>query len=103
MKGNLYYKYRKVKSSAIMVISVICVFVVMVPLILILYDSLSKGINYINWDFFTKMPKPVGETGGGMANAIVGTGIMVAIGSIFSIPVSVMAGGFFFCKKKKWV
>ncbi len=75
-----------------MTLSVLCVIVVMIPLLLILYESLYKGIHYINWDFFTKMPKPVGEEGGGMANALVGTGIMVAIGSLFSIPISIMAG-----------
>lgn len=102
MKEITYYKYRKFKSRAITIFTVICVVIVTVPLMLILYDSLSKGINYINWDFFTKMPKPVGEAGGGMANAIVGTGIMVAIGSIFSIPVSILAGIYLSENKNHW-
>lgn len=102
MTGNLYYKYRKFKSSLIMLISIICVILVMVPLVLILFDSLSKGIRYINWDFFTQMPKPVGEEGGGMANALVGTGIMVAIGSAFSIPISIMAGIYLSENKNSW-
>lgn len=102
MKSNYYYKYRKIKSSIIMFLSIICVIIVMVPLALILFDSLSKGIKYINWDFFTQMPKPVGEEGGGMANAIVGTGIMVAIGSLFSIPVSILAGIYLSENKNSW-
>lgn len=102
MKSSFYYKYRKLKSSLILILSTICVIIVMVPLALILFDSLSKGIKYINWDFFTQMPKPVGEEGGGMANAIVGTGIMVAIGSIFSIPISILAGIYLSENKQGW-
>jgi len=67
---------------------------------MILYYTVSKGINYINWDFFTKMPAPVGEAGGGMANAIVGTGILVAIGSLMGIPIGVMAGIYLADKEK---
>jgi phosphate transport system permease protein len=67
---------------------------------MILYYTVSNGINYINWDFFTKMPAPVGETGGGMANAIVGTGILVAIGSLLGIPIGVMAGIYLADKEK---
>lgn len=73
---------------------------VIIPLALILYYTVSKGISYINWDFFVHMPKPVGEPGGGMANAIVGTGIMVAIGSALGIPTGVMAGIYLAEKEK---
>ena len=46
----------------------------------------------MNWDFFTQMPKPVGESGGGMANGIVGTLILVSLGSVIGIPIGVLSG-----------
>ncbi len=55
-------------------------------------SSCSEGISAVNLDFFTKMPKPVGETGGGMANAIVGTLILTGLGSAFAVPIGVLSG-----------
>ena len=49
----------------------------LVPLLLIFYHTVSLGASALNWDFFTKLPKPVGESGGGLANAIVGTMTLV--------------------------
>ena len=66
--------------------------IAVVPLILITYYTLSKGIGSVNLDFFLKMPKPVGETGGGMANAIVGSGILLGIGGLIGLPVGILAG-----------
>jgi phosphate transport system permease protein len=63
-----------------------------VPLLLILWYLLKQGATSVNWDFFTKMPAPTGETGGGMANAIVGTGIIVLIASAIGLPIGVGAG-----------
>lgn len=63
-----------------------------VPLFLIFFYTISKGINYVNVDFFTQLPKPVGEPGGGMANAIVGTLILLGIGGAVGLPIGVMAG-----------
>ena len=52
---------------------------------------LQKGAG-INWDFFTQLPKPVGEAGGGMANAIVGTFELLGLASLIGIPVGVLGG-----------
>ncbi|MGA7836888.1 MAG: phosphate ABC transporter permease PstA [Ignavibacteriaceae bacterium] len=100
MSPSTHYKVRKAKSRLMVFLSLLCLVLVIVPLVMILYYTVSKGINYINWDFFTKMPAPVGETGGGMANAIVGTGILVAIGSLMGIPIGVMAGIYLADKEK---
>ena len=100
MSPSTHYKVRKAKSRLMVLLSLLCLVLVIVPLVMILYYTVSKGINYINWDFFTKMPAPVGETGGGMANAIVGTGILVAIGSLMGIPIGVMAGIYLADKEK---
>jgi phosphate transport system permease protein len=66
--------------------------VVILPLFLIFFYTLSQGITALNLDFFTQMPKPVGETGGGMANALVGTGILIGLGSLLGLPVGIFSG-----------
>jgi phosphate transport system permease protein len=53
---------------------------------------LFKGASSLNWAFFTQIPKPIGETGGGMANAIVGSGVILSIASAIGIPVGIAAG-----------
>ena len=62
------------------------------PLIFIFGHLLATGMSSLSWDFFTKMPKPVGESGGGLANAIVGTLILIGIARAFGLPVGVGAG-----------
>lgn len=65
-----------------------------VPLALILYYITVKGFNAINWEFLTSLPKPVGEVGGGISNAIIGTIMLVIIASCFALPIGVMTGVF---------
>lgn len=62
------------------------------PLLLILLHLLREGAQYIRPDFFTQMPKPIGEPGGGMANAIVGTLMLISIASLIGLPVGIGAG-----------
>jgi phosphate transport system permease protein len=61
-------------------------------LLIILGYTLFKGLAYVNLDFFTQAARPPGEAGGGMRNEILGTLILVAIGSVIAIPVGLMAG-----------
>jgi len=63
-----------------------------VPLIALLLYLLKQGASALSIDFFTNMPKPVGDAGGGMANAIVGTLILIAIASGVGLPVGIGAG-----------
>jgi len=65
---------------------------VVLPLGLITAHLVSHGVASLNWAFFFHMPKPVGEPGGGMANAIVGTLIMVGLGSLMAVPIGVATG-----------
>ena len=83
---------RKVISAVMLTLSTIAAFLAIVPLIYIFFYTTSSGIASLNLDFFTNIPKPVGEAGGGMANAIVGSLIIVGIGSLFGIPIGIMAG-----------
>src|ERR1700677_3665476 len=66
--------------------------VVMAPLIAIFGYLLFKGASSLNVAFFTQIPKPVGETGGGMANSIVGSGVLLAIASLLGVPVGIAGG-----------
>ncbi len=68
--------------------------VAVVPLILILAFVIIRGASSINWQFLTELPKPMGETGGGISNAIVGTMILIVVASVVSIPLGVIAGIF---------
>ena len=65
---------------------------VVLPLGLILWHLISLGAPGLSIEFFTRMPTPVGETGGGMANAIVGTLILVGLGAVIAVPVGIAAG-----------
>jgi phosphate transport system permease protein len=83
---------RKLASSLFVGFCALSVLLALVPLGFVLFYVLSEGIQALNFDFFTKMPKPVGEAGGGMANAIVGTLIMTGLGSIFAVPIGILSG-----------
>jgi len=68
------------------------VLLALVPLAFVLFFVVSQGIQSLNFAFFTHMPAPVGEAGGGMANAIVGTLILVGLGGIFAVPIGILSG-----------
>ncbi len=65
-----------------------------IPLTSVLYLVISKGAAGLSWDFFTQLPKPVGEEGGGIGNALVGTLYMVGLACLMGLPVGVGAGVF---------
>ena len=67
-------------------------FIVILPLILILIFLVYRGASAVNLDFFTQLPKPVGEPGGGMANAIVGTLTLVGLASCLGLPLGILGG-----------
>jgi phosphate transport system permease protein len=83
---------RKIVSGFVVVLCGAAVLVALVPLVFVLVYVVRQGFTSLNWDFFTKMPKPVGEAGGGMANAIVGTLILIGIAAGIAIPVGLVAG-----------
>jgi len=67
-------------------------FVAVLTLVLILGNLVLKGASSLDWAFFTKSPVPAGQTGGGVANAIVGTGIVVGLAALIGVPIGVGAG-----------
>ncbi|MEW6510558.1 MAG: phosphate ABC transporter permease PstA [Bacteroidota bacterium] len=86
------FLWRKAKSRGMTLLAVLCVVLAVAPLILIFSYTLLQGVSALNMDFFIQMPKPVGEPGGGMANALAGTGILIGLGALFGLPVGIMAG-----------
>jgi phosphate transport system permease protein len=83
---------RKLMSSLFVGFCALSVLLALMPLAFVLFFVVSQGIRALNFDFFTQMPKPVGEPGGGMANAIVGTLIVTGLGSLTAIPIGIMSG-----------
>ena len=83
---------RRLISKVITSLCAFAVLVALVPLALILFLVITQGILSLSLDFFFNMPAPVGEPGGGMANAIVGTLILIGLGAAFAIPIGVISG-----------
>src|SRR5579871_4657027 len=83
---------RKAMNYLISGLSIAATIVVITPLIAILFYLVYKGASSLNLAFFTHIPAPVGEEGGGMANSIVGSGIVLALSSLMGIPVGIAAG-----------
>jgi phosphate transport system permease protein len=83
---------RKFKSNFMVGLMVLATVAALLPLFLVFGYLLSKGASSINWDFFTRMPVPVGQAGGGMANAIVGTFELVGVAALIGVPVGIGAG-----------
>ena len=83
---------RSITSGLMIGLTYLAAFLAMVPLVLILGYLVVKGAGAISVDFFTQLPRPVGEAGGGMSNAIVGTLILVGIASVIGLPIGIGAG-----------
>jgi phosphate transport system permease protein len=83
---------RRITDHAMTGLAITTVILVLAPLIAIFAYLLYKGIGSINWAFLTQTPQPVGEPGGGMANAIVGSAFILLLASIIGVPIGVGAG-----------
>jgi phosphate transport system permease protein len=98
-----HHRYRKLKSDLMVGMTVLATVIALVPLFLVLGYLLDKGASSVNWDFFTKMPAPVGQPGGGMANAIVGTFELVGLAGLMGIPIGVGAGIYLVENRGRWL
>ena len=83
---------RRLLSNLVVFLCGASVLVALIPLCFIFFYVIQQGFSSLSWDFFTQMPKPVGESGGGMANAIAGTLILIGIASLLAIPVGLISG-----------
>jgi len=84
--------FRNTKSAIFKGVIVFFAFLITVPLIIILGYIIKQGIFQVNWHFLTNVPAPVGETGGGIANALLGSFIMVMVAAVIAIPIGMAAG-----------
>jgi phosphate transport system permease protein len=91
---NNKVKLRLAKSKAFEIIIIAFAFLITLPLLAIIYFVLKTGISKINWNFFTNIPKPVGEIGGGIANALLGSIIIVAVAAVIAVPIGILCGIF---------
>src|ERR1700758_2685590 len=88
------HQWRKAKSRFMQTMAFVCAVLATLPLGLVFYHLLKEGFTSINWAFFTQLPKPVGEPGGGMANAIVGTLTLIGLACALGLPTGIFAGVF---------
>ncbi|HEY5991902.1 MAG TPA: phosphate ABC transporter permease PstA [Candidatus Udaeobacter sp.] len=86
------HTWRKIKSALASTIAFVSAIFVIAPLGLVFFHLLVNGAGSVNWDFFTKLPAPVGAVGGGMANAIVGSLELLAFAGVIGIPIGVLGG-----------
>ena len=83
---------RRGVNAVMACLTALAAFLVILPLILILAFLVYQGASAVNLDFFTQLPKPVGEPGGGMANAIVGTLTLIGLASCLGLPLGILGG-----------
>jgi phosphate transport system permease protein len=86
------HHWRKIKNALASTATFVSAVLVIAPLGLVFFHLLVNGASSVNWNFFTHLPKPVGEAGGGMANAIVGSLELLAFAGVIGIPVGVLGG-----------
>lgn len=87
-------KMRTLTDHAVTAMSIAATLLVITPLVAIFVYLVLRGASSLNLDFFIKVPKPVGEVGGGMANAILGSGVLLAVASAIGVPMGI-GGGIF--------
>ncbi len=90
--GSFTVARRKFADYAATLLSGLAAAAVLLPLIAIFGYLLYRGVGSLDWAFFTEIPKPVGEPGGGMANAIAGTAYIMLMASCIGVPLGVGAG-----------
>ena len=83
---------RRLKDWSASAFAVVATCLVLAPLVAIFSYLVYMGLGAINWAFLTQTPKPVGEAGGGMANAMVGSGVILLLASLIGIPLGVGTG-----------
>ena len=86
------HRWRQFKNIVVQTLTFACAILVVTPLVLVFYHLVRQGFHSINWAFFTQLPKPEGEAGGGMANAIVGTFLLLAQAAVYGVPIGVLGG-----------
>ncbi|MBS1550720.1 MAG: phosphate ABC transporter permease PstA [Bacteroidetes bacterium] len=92
LKNPSNLRRRKITNSVMLMLCILAAIITILPLLYIFFYTTQSGVSSLNIDFFTQLPKPVGEEGGGMANAIAGSAILIGIGAMIGIPVGILSG-----------
>lgn len=90
-RGRRNYRWRKFVNRLMLLLCGVAALIAMVPLVWIIVYVTQQGAPFLNIDFFTRAPTPVGIPGGGVVNAIIGSAIVVAIASLIAIPIAIIA------------
>ena len=90
MKTNVQSRIRKSKAYEWVVI--LFAFLIALPLFAIIFYVLKTGISKLSWDFLVNIPKPVGEVGGGIANAMIGSLLIVLVAAVIAVPLGILCG-----------
>lgn len=85
---------RKVKNYVMQTLICLAAVVAVVPLIVVFAYVLEKGLPALSWNFFTQLPAPTGEPGGGMGNAILGSLVMIGMASLIGVPLGIFGGAY---------
>ncbi len=87
-------RFRSVTDHTVTFLAILATLLVIAPLAVIFAELVYKGASSLDWNFFTKVPAPEGETGGGMANAIIGSGVLLGLASLIGVPIGIGSGIF---------
>ena len=101
MKERL--RYRNARNLVFKFFVIVFTLISVVPLVLLILYIFKQGISVINWNFFTSLPKPVGEIGGGIFNALVGSLLIILVATMMAVPFGVTTGMYFSENSRNWV
>ncbi len=93
MKNN--FTIRQAKNIVFKILIILLTLITIAPLLAVLVYIIKQGISVINWSFLTNLPKPVGEAGGGILNALVGSIMIIVVAAIIAVPIGVTTGMYF--------
>ena len=94
---------RRASSAAVTAFCALAVVVALVPLGWILFFVVRQGLPALDLAFFTHLPKPVGEAGGGMANALAGTGVLLGLAALLAVPLGILCGMYVAEYRRTWL
>jgi phosphate transport system permease protein len=92
MSRSFHLRRRKIVNGVMLGLTALCTLFAAGTLVFILSYLFVHGLTSLNWDFFTKLPSPVGETGGGMANAIIGSAKLLLLATLVGVPIGFLGG-----------
>jgi phosphate transport system permease protein len=100
MQNSSNIQLRIFKDRLFLAMVVLFSFVMVAPLLLVIFHIVKNGIGVISWEFLTSLPRPMGEPGGGIVSGLAGTLLLIGIASLIAIPLGVLAGIYLVEQKK---